>query len=236
MNKIKKILLFLFLILPVTLFAKEYDLKDTNLKIALDSNWTVFTKDNIKDNSLLSKYDMTEEYLTNYMNKRDAYLDAFHKNGYQLIIRMQDITKINNLSNRTENEIKAFANQIIESTKVDKYDIYKQNNITYIKIIYKISSTNSYSIEYLTVVNNKLYIFDIICGKEYPSENTLSSSNNLINSVNITIDSKYKKEEGDYFFTSALGMIICGISLAFVILIIYFIIKTKKKKNIKKKK
>ena len=74
MNKIKKILLFLFLILPVTLFAKEYDLKDTNLKIALDSNWTVFTRDNIKDNSLLSKYDMTEEYLTNYMNKRDCFL------------------------------------------------------------------------------------------------------------------------------------------------------------------
>src|SRR5574344_2085493 len=94
MNKIKKILLFLFLILPVTLFAKEYDLKDTNLKIALDSNWTVFTKDNIKDNSLLSKYDMTEEKLTNYMNKRDANLDAFHKNGYQLIIIMQEIIKM----------------------------------------------------------------------------------------------------------------------------------------------
>ena len=61
----KKVLLFVFLMLIPTLgYATTFELKNTDMDITIDeSEWYVFTPDNILDNPELEELGLTYEYM-----------------------------------------------------------------------------------------------------------------------------------------------------------------------------
>ena len=99
----KKILFALLIfMMPIFVFAKEYSIKDINLKMEIDDNyWNVFTRDNYKDNELLKSLGVTNEYMENYFTQNNAYVDALPKNyGLDLVVNTStDGVNINNLHN-----------------------------------------------------------------------------------------------------------------------------------------
>ena len=70
----KKIVFICLLFLPLLVFAKSYTIKD--MTVSFDSEWTVFTRDNIENNKELANVGLTTEYMEDLFKKNDIYIDA----------------------------------------------------------------------------------------------------------------------------------------------------------------
>lgn len=74
----KKIGLFVILLLmPISVYATSFKLRGTDMNISFDeSNWYVFTPDNILNNEELEELGISYEYMVDSFNNNEAYLDA----------------------------------------------------------------------------------------------------------------------------------------------------------------
>ena len=71
----KKVLLIitLFLLLPTTTLAKTYELKNSEIIISFDDeNWTVATREDIRNSSLVKKYNMNYKDIESLLEKNSA--------------------------------------------------------------------------------------------------------------------------------------------------------------------
>lgn len=74
----KKYLLILLLLFPLTVTAQTYQV-DEYMKVDMNDNWYTFTRTNLKDNKQLEELNITYDYLNDFMNKNSVYLDALKK-------------------------------------------------------------------------------------------------------------------------------------------------------------
>ena len=74
----KKYLLILLLLFPLTVTAQTYQV-DEYMKVDMNDNWYTFTRTNLKDNKQLEELNITYDYLNDFMNKNNVYLDALKK-------------------------------------------------------------------------------------------------------------------------------------------------------------
>lgn len=115
----KKIYLIIML-LPLMVFAKEYNLPNENLKINFPDDWTVFTKYNLDDNEDLFFLNLTKEYMENYLKENDSYIYAASED-YELEFFLKIDNKIKKIKDDYE---------ITEYTDQDKHILkyYTLNN------------------------------------------------------------------------------------------------------------
>ena len=80
----KKVLLIitLFLLLPTTTLAKTYELKNSEIIISFDDeNWTVATRENVRNSSLVKKYNMNYKDIESLLEKNSAYAYAINNDN-----------------------------------------------------------------------------------------------------------------------------------------------------------
>ena len=113
----------LILALPVTTYASTYTMNDTDVSIQIDDSiWYVFTRDNIKDNPELDELQITYDYMNDFFNSNNTYLDAvlYYEDGNytELFIMKSEVDAgIVNLSNYEEKEILEIAKGVAEEKK-----------------------------------------------------------------------------------------------------------------------
>lgn len=240
MKKVFKIILIIILSIPFLVSAKSYEINKYKIKIDLDDNWDVFTLDNIKDNDNLIKYNITYEYLYNFMQDNSVYLDAIYQKDTEMFIRIKSgLSEINNLSNFEASDLNEMADQLVKKTGATEYDII-DGDITYIKSSYYDNNAKAYILEYVTVVNGNNITFTIQNYNSYISETLENDVDKAIDSTYIEIDQNKTKENKSVAFDyntvlqyTIIGAIIGG--FVGMILKVFSLNKNGKKNNANKK-
>ena len=123
----KKIVMFILLmvILPLNVLATDFSLNDTDMQITFDeSEWYVFTPDNILDNPELEELGISYDYMVDTFEENGAYLDAilFFSNSddyIEVFVRKTRIEDVINLNNYDKSEIEELGKALAEERGAD---------------------------------------------------------------------------------------------------------------------
>ena len=214
MKKILFILISVLLFIPAV-YATSLKVDETDATVDLGEGWIAFTRGNIKGNKTLEEYNITEEYMNNFFQNNQAYLDAvlFADDGkvLEMFIRINDNKAIKNASNQSDDFMKELADEYKKEINSDNVTTY---NSSYKWVVLDHVDNDKYLVEYITIVNGKNYTFTLQCSREITSEEK-KMFKGIIDKVSFDIDEtlietyNYKKDRG--FWSSAIGkMLIYG--------------------------
>ena len=200
-------LLIVFLLIPLSLkvSAETYTVKDLSISID-DSNWDIFTRDNIRGNSKLDELGIPYDYFDNIMKSKDIYLDACkfdkkdEKNDIELFVVIKkldedDGNKFRNLHTYSDDEIRKNLEEKLKDffIGVSSQDIYSIDKYKYIHVKQFDSTLSMYCDKYVTVING--YVYTIFIQKSNPfSTHEENNFKNIINSANFNCDPNYETQ------------------------------------------
>ena len=167
-------LLLILLISPTYVFASTEHIDDLN--IIFDDYWVVFTRNNIKDEDYLKKYNISYETINTILSD-NTYLDAFVlldandiTNNIELFVMIEDFPLLN-INLLKDEDIKMIENEFLNNLKdykIDKHGTYKSDNTKYIFLEFK-NRGYFYKI-YYTIINNKCYALKFQSSKAFNDE------------------------------------------------------------------
>lgn len=216
MKKIIYLILFSILFIPFSVFAETYTLKDLSIDMD-DSSWFIFTRDNIKDNPMLEQFEVTYDYMNNFMNTKDIYMDAVKVNSpdksdiLELFVGIKKVDDINNLHTYSTKEINELGEALKERFNADNYDIYSTDKYKYVHVKYYDSTASVNIDEYYTVMNG--YGYSILVQKinDFTSSEE-KSTQDIIDKITFKYNEEYEKSITSGVLKSALiGAVIGGI-------------------------
>ena len=238
MKKIIIFILSIFIFIPTNLYAATYKAKDMTIDFN-DENWVVFTRDNIIDNENLNQLGITYDYMNNFFNQNNAYIDAVHlpvdENTLEAFVLLSDVGLSNNLHMYDEESLEAIGLALKEKANSETYEVLDINNY---KIMHVSSIDNEYYLEdYYTIINGKGYTIKF---QKKSKIEEIEEINKIINSIKFEIDEKYEKEETLITLvkkyakllikTTAFKVGIVALTLI-IVLIIALVIRNKKKED-----
>lgn len=224
----KRIMVFwLVLLLPVFVLAKEYNISDINIKLDVNEDYIVLTRDNLKNNQDLGKLNVTEEYMKTVMENNNIYLDIIKNDlSYEILIVVPKTTPLfNNLSEATDEELSTLKKTIVKETGDNMPIVYK-NDYSYITVNYH-DNNGYYNMNYYTVFNSRGYNIQLQ-KKSAITDADKADLNEIVDSITFIEESN---NNGPYNYK----IIICGVLLGLIAGIITYIIGIKiiKKKSSK---
>lgn len=228
----KKIVMFILLmvILPLNVLATDFSLNDTDMQITFDeSEWYVFTPDNILDNPELEELGISYDYMVDTFEENGAYLDAilFFSNSddyIEVFVRKTRIEDVINLNNYDKSEIEELGKALAEEQGAD-YEIY-QNDYSFVKLEYQ--DMGFYLNEYVTVINGDGYSITAQKPYEFVNEDELRVKE-LIDSIEFDVDESLKEPSRVDWYKIFRYAIIGACSGALIVAI--FVTMRKNKKN-----
>lgn len=172
-------------LLPAAAFAEStsYYLDEVQMSIDIPAELVVFTRDT--DESVLSKYGISKEKLSAFMDENTMYLEAFDyvlERNYALYVFMADtkvVEDLNTVSNDTYLWIKDGIQEEFEELGASdiRYEDYQGSKANFIKIYYSILRDGQKydKLRYVTIKNGKTIAIEIISasGKIEPSHEQL---------------------------------------------------------------
>lgn len=167
----KKVLLIitLFLLLPTITLAKTYELKNSEIIISFDDeNWTVATREDVRNSSLVKKYNMNYKDIESLLEKNSAYAYAINNDNVKKILEFFVVSPEMSFG-YDDNQINEFGEILVEETGADSYTIY-ENDYKYIKIEYYDFNSKVYLLDYHTIVNSNYYVFKAQKNSEFNEE------------------------------------------------------------------
>ena len=206
----KKLLfiVMLFLLFPLTILAKSYNIVDLTVDID-DNDWYVFTRDNIKDNSELDALGITYEYMNTFFLSNSAYLDAvtvISDNEYlEAFVCIKDAESEYNLHKFSNDDLKELEADFVKQTNSTDHYIYVTDKYKYIYFMY--TDSNLYVIDYYTVINGKGYTIKFQKPTSF-SDADKAIIKEMIDNITFKLDSKYEKSTKKF---SYMRVIICAI-------------------------
>ena len=169
----KKLLLFLLLLIPFSVLAESYTFEDLTITLE-DSDWIVFTKDNIDGNPAIEEQKINIDTLKDLFNNKNVYLDAniFDSvnpaENIELIVGISEANSRYNLHNYSKRRLKNIEKESIKdytNYNLIEHDIYSNNDYKYIRLYYEDKFV--YIIDYNTVINGKTYTIKCQKGTEF---------------------------------------------------------------------
>lgn len=198
-KKLLFLLAFLFII-PCMVNAESYKADNDYVTIDFDSNWYVFTRENYKNNSELSKLGVTEEKMNEIFTTNNIYLDAFTKDfKKEFFVRKISLDSlgesgINNIKEYSDKEFDEFAKGFITTVGAKTYDKVDFGDYRYLHTNFE-STLEGKSVtieEYVTIVSGNAYVFQL------QGYNGLTDSDKEANKqrvMNAVIKDDYKSAE-----------------------------------------
>lgn len=159
----KRIMVFwLVLFFPIFVLAKEYDVKDINVKLNIDDSYMVLTRDNLDNNNDLEKLGITKEQAKDIMTKSSIYLDIINSSvSYEILVVVPEVTlPVNNITGISEDLLNSFKDEAAKKVGASVSNIYK-SRYNYIVVDYFDEITEDYIVNYYTVVDAKGYNFQL---------------------------------------------------------------------------
>lgn len=199
----RKILLFIFTLLmfiPINVYAETYTLKDLDLSID-DSEFEVFTRDNIKDNERLTELGVTYSYLSSFMTSNNVYLDAIKfadddNDTIELFVVAKSVNNVSNMHTYSDSDIKEVGEELKEKVKTDSYKVITVGKYKYIYLNYYDSSKGYYIDEYYTVMNG--YGYSILAQKTSKfTDDEMKGIKSIINTSKYKYVAKYEKNNSN---------------------------------------
>lgn len=183
----------MLLFLQTTVVATNYKVYGTDLTVSIDdSEWYVFTRDNIENKDELDAVGLTYEYMYDVLYNNMAYMDAFllYEDGsfLEFFIRKTDISDIVNLSNYSNDEVLLLAEKLANRANSSKYSVY-ESNYKFVKLEYvdTVSDISLNICEYLTVVNGESYTLTFQTNEDFDSSR-YSEIKDIVDSIKFIID------------------------------------------------
>ena len=229
----KKILLFVFLMfVPIVGDATTFELKNTDMDITIDeSEWYVFTPDNILDNPELEELGLTYEYMLESFQNNQAYLDAilfyYDSEDYiELFVRKVALEDIGNLVNYDDDFIERFGQALADEQNAN-YEIYRTD---YPFILLDYMDQGFYLQEYYTIVNGNGYTITAQKPNAFSREDK-ARVEKIVDSVSFEVDLSLK-EHNSKETNKEVNYIIIGISsVVLVVVILLTVFKNKKERT-----
>ena len=173
----KVIILLLSLFMPVLVNADVYNYEDLTISVD-ESTYTVFTRDNLDNNSILQEYNIDKDTIIEEMTKKKIYIEGYDFDNLtansQFVITIDDSNTEGNLTDYPESRIKTKTKFFREASNVTDSGIYKKNGYAFVYRTYKETTPNLktyYFYEYYTVINGKDYnIFFSKTGSDFTEE------------------------------------------------------------------
>ena len=105
----KVIILLLSLFIPVLVNADVYNYEDLTISVD-ESTYTVFTRDNLDNNSILQEYNIDKDTIIEEMTKKKIYIEGYDFDNLtansQFVITIDDSNTEGNLTDYPESRIK----------------------------------------------------------------------------------------------------------------------------------
>lgn len=229
----KKVLLFVLLMfVPIVGDATTFELKNTDMDITIDeSEWYVFTPDNILDNPELEELGLTYEYMLESFQNNQAYLDAilfyYDSEDYiELFVRKVALEDIRNLVNYDDDFIERFGQALADEQKAN-YEIYRTN---YPFVLLDYQDQGFYLQEYYTIVNGNGYTITAQKPNAFSREDK-ARVEKIVDSVSFEVDLSLK-EPNSKETNKEVNYIIIGISsVVLVVVILLTVFKNKKERT-----
>jgi len=180
----RKLILFLIVaVFPFYVFAKEYEDQDIKIKLSLDDNYIVLTRNNLDNNNDLQKLGITKEQMQDIMNKGAIYLDIIKEDiSYEILVVVPDIVlPVNNLTGISEELLASFKEEAAKKVGANISSTYK-NNYDFIIVDYYDANMKYYIVNYYTVINSRGYNFQIQKKTEI-TENDRNELKKIVDSV-----------------------------------------------------
>lgn len=197
MKKVLCLLISLVLFIPVNIYGKNVDLREINLTIDFNDDWYVFTRYNLDNNKDLETLGVTKDYMENFFNENEAYIDASPKElGTDFILRIKSVEDMNNLSNYPDDVVKEVAKEISKLVSSEDYKVYNNGKTKYAVVKYYDEASKYNILTYYTVVNAQGYTFQI----QKQSDITQTDETNMktiMDSAIFNVLDKYKNESED---------------------------------------
>lgn len=197
MKKVLCLLISLVLFIPVNIYGKNVDLREINLTIDFNDDWYVFTRYNLDVNKDLETLGVTKDYMENFFNENEAYIDASPKElGTDFILRIKPVEDMNNLSNYPDDVVKEVAKEISKLVSSEDYKVYNNGKTKYAVVKYYDEASKYNILTYYTVVNAQGYTFQI----QKQSDITQTDETNMktiMDSATFNVLDKYKNESED---------------------------------------
>ena len=226
----KKILLFVFLMfVPIVGDATTFELKNTDMDITIDeSEWYVFTPDNILDNPELEELGLTYEYMLESFQNNQAYLDAilfyYDSEDYiELFVRKVALEDIGNLVNYDDDFIERFGQALADEQNAN-YEIYRTD---YPFILLDYMDQGFYLQEYYTIVNGNGYTITAQKPNAFSREDK-ARVEKIVDSVSFDVDLSLK-EPNSKETNKEVNYIIIGISSVVLVVVIFVTVFKNKK-------
>lgn len=207
----KKVLYLIIGILffPLNAFALNYTMKD--LTISIDtSEWYTFTRDNIYNNSKLDELGISYEYMKDFFDSNDAYLDAiqYDENNLEnlseilVIIKKLDDSQnlhIQNLHVYDNSKIEELAEAAKNKLGADEYEIYSDNKYKYVYMEFQDQEDPSYNVAlYYTVING--YGYNIrLQKKERISSSDYEQLRKIVDTASFELDPNFENKKNSFF-------------------------------------
>ena len=229
----KKVLLFIFLMMmPLTVLATTFDLKDTDMKITINEDeWYVFTPDNIKDNPELSELGITYDYMVDTFEENEAYLDAIlffrdSEDYIEIFVNKKEVQDVKNLTNYSLDDWNDLGEALAETQNTNHYEVY-QTDYPFIKLVYQ--DQGFYLEKYYTIVNGYGYTITAQKPYDFTSDDELRVQE-IIDSIEFDIDEDLK-EPSRINWSNVFRYAIIGACGGAVIVTIFTVMRKNKKNN-----
>ncbi len=195
-------ILFTMLIVPAPAYARTYDLSDTDMSISIDdTEWYVFTRDNIDNNPELEEVGVSVEQMREVFNINDAYLDAFviYTGGGFLeliVVKKEGNFGVANLSSYSDEDVMELAEEVSGLQEIEDYSVYKKNGYKFVKLetVSTASDNITYNLcEYFTVVNKDIYSFKFQSVSQFDEED-YRRIEEIVGSIRFDVDNSLKED------------------------------------------
>ena len=159
----KKLMAFIIVALfPFFVFASEYSDQYTRIKLEANDDFIVLTRDNLKNNSNLTKLGITEEGMLDILVKSGIYFDIVKNDlSYEIVVVMPDVLlPVNNITGISDELLGTFKEEAAKKVGANISSVYK-NKYDFIVVDYFDKDMGYYIVNYYTVVNSRGYNIQI---------------------------------------------------------------------------
>ena len=237
MKKISLLLLMLFI--PLFCYATTYEVEEVNLKIDVDDEYYVFTRNNLENNPNLPKIALSKEDMLDILVNNKIYLDVMPSDfdwEFLLFVADEELN-VHNLYHLPDKMIRDTGNELKEKYQSKDFLIYEANNIKYVVIDYY-DEFGYYITNYYTVINGRGYNFQLQ-KKEKLTSDDQELLKNFINKIEVKVQEGYEEETievqnqiKEYSKPFNWGALILDLSVLIVgVIIIVIIVRVKKKRG-----
>ena len=183
----KKVLfiIVLFMVCPIAVFGKTYEIEDYGITISFDKNWDIFTRESDRNSSFLLIHDLDYDYMQDLLRDNLIYLYAINEINDDSNIEFLFMTTGEKVV-ITEEEFEMLASLLIEEMGAEDYEIY-ESNYEYIKYDYFNSNVDLYCIDYFLYIDSIGYFFTARKESEF-TDDEIAQVENVIDSITVSGD------------------------------------------------